>query len=91
MPAERSGRCCCAECCGLRNVAEGAAARSAVACVTERPPPGRAPARPALSDAGVSRPRGLSPRRDGRSGGFALMRIAPASDDTILRRDTPAE
>ena len=75
----------------LRNVAEGAAARSAVACVTERPPPGRAPARPALSDAGVSRPRGLSPRRDGRSGGFALMRIAPASDDTILRRDTPAE
>ena len=67
------------------------AARSAVACGTERPPPGRAPARPALSDAGVSRPRGLSPRHGRRRGGFALMRIAPAKAGVILRRDTPAE
>ena len=89
--AARSAVACVTERECLRNVAEGAAARSAVARVTECPPPGRAPARPALSDAGVSRPRGLSPRRDGRRGGFALMRIAPASDGTILRRDTPAE
>ena len=74
-----------------RNGTEGAHARSASARVTERPPLGVLPHALPLSGAGVSRPRGLSPRHGRRKGGFALMRIAPAKAGVILRRDTPSE
>ena len=74
-----------------RNGTEGAHARSASARVTERPPLGVLPHALPLSGAGVSRPRGLSPRHGRRRGGFALMRIAPATAGVIFWRDTPAK
>ena len=75
----------------MRSVTEGAHARSASACVMERPLLGVPSHALPLSGAGVSRPRGLSPRHGRRRGGFALMRIAPATAGVIFGRDTPAK